>query len=288
MNSHKYRPLLFYVRCFLTTWAFWGSAIFLQKYDKKISLTLLLLGLISPAFVSIMTVFLSKNTSLKSDFKRKFSISRISVSNILIAIATFFAIVVISVLISLAFGQSISQLTFTNDFTFSISGFSALLTILLASVIEEIGWRGYGEDAIAAYCSWFKESIIFGAVWSLWHLPLFWVSGTYHFMLKELGIFYMLNFLISVMPLGFLTTWVYVKNNRSILASVIFHIFVNLMQERIGLSAQTKCIETFVLIIFAIAIVKHNKDIFIKKLDRLDTTVQSKSAAIASSRPKRQ
>ncbi len=270
MTAYKYRPWLFYARCFFATWAFWGSAIFLQNSAKNISLTLLLLGLISPALVSIMTVFSSKNTSLKLDFKRKFNISRISVSNILMAIVTFFAIVVISVLISLVFGQSIKQLSFTNDFTFSISGFSALLTILLASVIEEIGWRGYGEDAIAAYCSWFKESIIFGVVWSLWHLPLFWVPGTYHFMLKELGIFYMLNFLISIMPLGFLTTWVYVKNNRSILASVIFHIFVNLMQERIGLTAQTKCIETFVLIIFAIAIVKLNKDIFSNKLDRVD------------------
>ncbi len=270
MTAYKYRPVLFYARCFLTTWAFWGSAIFLQKYDKNISLTLLFFGLLSPAIISIITVFSSKNTSLKLDFKRKFSVSRISVSHILIGIATFFSIVVISVLISLAFGQSIKQLSFTKDFTFSISGFSALLTILLASIIEEIGWRGYGEDAIAAYYSWFKESIIFGIVWSLWHLPLFWVSGTYHFMLKELDIIYALNFLISVMPLGFLTTWVYVKNNRSILASVIFHIFVNLMQERIGLSAQTKCIETFVLIMFAVIIVKRNKDIFLSKLDTID------------------
>ncbi len=141
-----------------------------------------------------------------------------------------------------------------------------MLTILLASVIEEIGWRGYGEDAIAAYCSWFKESILFGLIWSLWHLPLFWVEGSYHFMLKELGIFYVLNFLVSVIPLGFLTTWVYVKNNRSIVATIIFHIFVNFMQEKIGITPNTKCIETFVIIIVAILVVKFNKDMFSKKL----------------------
>ncbi len=267
MIDYKYRPVWFYFRCFVLTWSFWLSAIFFKSLNENIILTLLLLGLFSPAVISIITVFSSKNRNLKSDFKNKFKLSRINGVNILIAIGTFFMIVSISILISLVFGQSIKQLYLTKDFTFSISGISALLTILLASIIEEIGWRGYGEDSIAMYCSWFKESIIFGFVWSLWHLPLFWVEGTYHFMLKGIGIIYVLNFLISVIPLGFLTTWVYVKNNRSIVASVIFHIFVNLMQERIGMTAQTKCIETFVLILVAIIIVKCNKEMFSEKLN---------------------
>ncbi len=266
MNSYQYRPVLFYCRCFLFTWGFWLSAIFSNHTYSNISLLLLLLGLFSPAFISVFTIFSSKNADLKLDFKNKFKLERVNGLNLLIAIVTFFVIVLISVLISLLFGQSITQLSFTKDFTFSVSGFSAFFTILLASVIEEIGWRGYGEDAIASYCSWFKESIIFGVIWSLWHLPLFWVSGSYHFMLKEMGIIYVLNFLVSVIPLGFLTTWVYVKNNRSILASVIFHIFVNLMQERIGLTAETKCIETIVIIVFAIIVVKLNKDMFSNKL----------------------
>ena len=88
------------------------------------------------------------------------------------------------------------------------------------------------------------ESVIFGFVWALWHLPLFWIQGTYHYGLRELGVFYVLNFLISVSSMGFLTTWVYVKNNRSMLACIIFHLFVNTMQEKIALTPQTKCVET--------------------------------------------
>ena len=137
-----------------------------------------------------------------------------------------------------------------------------MLTILLASVIEEIGWRGYGEDSVAQYMSWFKESIIFGCVWALWHLPLFWIPGTYHYGLRMLGIGYMLNFFISVVPFGFLTTWVYVKNGRSMLASIIFHLFVNFMQERIAMTPQTKCVETFIVMVVAAIIVLTNKDMF--------------------------
>jgi hypothetical protein len=78
--------------------------------------------------------------------------------------------------------------------------------------------------------------LIFGFVWGLWHLPLFWIAGTYHYGLRQLGIGYMLNFLISISPLGFLTTWVYVKNNRSMLACIIFHLLANTMQEKIAMT----------------------------------------------------
>ncbi len=109
------------------------------------------------------------------------------------------------------------------------------------------------------------ESVIFGFVWALWHLPLFWIQGTYHYGLRELGVFYVLNFLISVSSMGFLTTWVYVKNNRSMLACIIFHLFVNTMQEKIALTPQTKCVETIVIFFAAAFIVLTNKEMFFEK-----------------------
>jgi membrane protease YdiL (CAAX protease family) len=102
-------------------------------------------------------------------------------------------------------------------------------------------------------------------VWALWHLPLFWIVGTYHYGLRELGIGYMLNFLISVSPLGFLTTWVYVKNNRSMLACIIFHLFVNTMQEKIAMTPQTKCVETIVVFVAAALVVCTNREMFFEK-----------------------
>lgn len=185
--------------------------------------------------------------------------------SILAGIIGFMVIVILSILLSLLFGQSIDQFSFTEDFSFSIGGTSALLTILLAAVIEEVGWRGYGEDSVAAYFSWFTESIIFGFVWALWHLPLFWIEGTYHYGLRELGIGYVLNFLISVSPMGFLTTWVYVKNNRSMLACIIFHLFVNTMQEKVAMTPQTKCVETIIVFIAAALVVATNRKMFFEQ-----------------------
>lgn len=261
MEKYIYRPVRFYLITFACTWFWWLFAILL---NEGTGLYLgMFLGLVSPAVVAVVTVFTSKNKALINDFKKKLiGFYRIKPKYILIAVLIFAVIVTASIGTSVLFGGSINQLSFTEDFSFSIGGTSAFLIILLASCIEELGWRGYGEDAVGAYNSWFKESIIFGCIWSLWHLPLFWIPGTYQYGLKEMGIMYVINFLLSVIPLDFLQTWVYVKNNRSMLATIIFHLFINIMQGKINMTPETKCIQTIFVVIAAIIIVVINKEMF--------------------------
>lgn len=261
MEKYIYRPVRFYLITFACTWFWWLFAILL---NEGTGLYLgMFLGLVSPAAVAVVTVFTSKNKALTNDFKKKLiGFYRRKPKYILTAVLIFAVIVTASIGTSVLFGGSINQFSFTEDFSFSIGGTSAFLTILLASCIEELGWRGYGEDAVGAYNSWFKESIIFGCIWSLWHVPLFWIPGTYQYGLKEMGIMYVINFLLSVIPLDFLQTWVYVKNHRSMLATIIFHMFINIMQEKINMTPETKCIQTIFAVIAAIIIVALNKEMF--------------------------
>jgi membrane protease YdiL (CAAX protease family) len=72
----------------------------------------------------------------------------------------------------------------------------------------------------------------------------------------------MANFFVSVMPPGFMVTWVYVKNDRSIFATMIFHFFVNLLQEKIAMTQTTKCVETLVLFTAAAVVVACNRGLF--------------------------
>lgn len=171
-------------------------------------------------------------------------------------------IVVFSILLSLLFGQSLKQFSFTDDFSFTGVGIgTAFVTITLASIIEEVGWKGYCEDSIGQYMNWFWESLLFGALWSLWHLPLIFIQGTYQagLMVNPL---YVINFFISGIPLGYIITWVYLVSDRSILACMIFHLFVNFMQEKIAMTPETKCLETIVVIIATVIIVMCNKKMF--------------------------
>lgn len=260
-KSYIYKPTKFYIIVFALTWFFWALAIIFRKSPALF--IFMLLGLIMPASVAVVTVLSSKNAALKSDFKRKLlRFYRIKPLSLLLAIILFMSTGVISILISLLFGGSIEQLRFTEDFSFSISGVSSFLVIILASIIEEVGWRGYGEDAVGSYHNWFTESIIFGCIWAAWHLPLFWIDGTYHYGLHQLGPIYMINFLVSTIPFDFIQTWVYVKNRRSMLATIIFHMFVNITQEKLAMTPETKIIQTFVVIVVSALIVLTNRDMF--------------------------
>ena len=260
MKKYKYRPVLFFVLAYLFTWMFWIPAVFVPE---NIGIILMLIGLIAPAVISTIFVLASDSEALKQDLKNKvFGFYKVKWQNVILAIIVFAMIIVASILLSLLFGQSIEQFAFTEDFSFTGVGIAgAFITILVASIIEEVGWKGYCEDSIGDYMNWFWESMIFGVLWSLWHLPLLFIPGTYQagLMVNPL---YVANFFISGVPMGFIITWVYLVSDRSILACMVFHLFVNFMQEKIAMTPETKCVETIVATIATIVIVLANKEMF--------------------------
>ena len=125
MEKYIYRPVRFYLITFACTWFWWLFAILL---NEGTGLYLgMFLGLVSPAMVAVVTVFTSK-----------IGFYRIKPKYILIAVLIFAVIVTASIGTSVLFGGSINQLSFTEDFSFSIGSTSAFLTILLVSCIEEL------------------------------------------------------------------------------------------------------------------------------------------------------
>ena len=109
--------------------------------------------------------------------------------------------------------------------------------------------------------NWFWESMLFGALWSFWHFPLIFIKGTYQagLMVNPL---YVINFFVSAIPMGFIITWVYLASDRSILACILFHLFVNFMQEKIAMTPVTKCVQTLVVLAATVIIVLANRQMF--------------------------
>ena len=259
-GNYKYKPVLFFVLAYVFTWIFWIPAIYLPE---SISPLLMLVGLMAPAIVSTVFIMMSKSDALKQDFKNKMlGFYKVKWLNVLWAVIVFAIVIVCSIMLSLPFGQSLGQFSFTEGFSFTGVGIAgAFITITIASIIEEVGWKGYCEDSIGNYMNWFWESMIFGVLWSLWHLPLIFIQGTYQagLMVNPL---YVINFFVSGIPMGFVITWVYLESDRSILACMIFHFFVNFMQEKIALTPETKCLETIVITVLTVIIIMAKKDMF--------------------------
>lgn len=262
-KGYRYRPVYYFAMAYLFTWIFWIPAIFLPE---NIAMPLMILGLIAPAVVSTVFILCSGSDALKKDLKDKiFGFYKLKWLNVILSVIVFAMIVVCSILLSLVFGQSIDQFAFSDDFNFTGVGVaSALVTIIIASILEEVGWKGYCEDSIGNYMNWFWESVIFGAIWSFWHFPLLFIKGTYQAGLMVNPLF-VVNFFVSAIAIGFIITWVYLASNRSILACIIFHLFVNFMQEKIAMTPETKCVETIIVFIATVIIVIANKDMFFEE-----------------------
>ena len=259
-KKYRYRPVLFFALAYLFTWIFWIPTIFLPQ---NLGAVLMLIGLLAPGIVSTVFVLASGSKELKTDLKNKIiGFYKVKWGNVALAVVVFALIIVSSILLSTLFGQSLNQFAFTEDFSFTGVGIAgAFFTILIASIVEEVGWKGYCEDSIGNYMNWFWESMIFGVLWSFWHFPLIFIQGTYQagLMVNPL---YVINFFVSGIPMGFIITWVYLASDRSILACMIFHLVVNFLQEKIAMTPETKCVETIVVTIVTIIIVIAKKDMF--------------------------
>jgi len=265
---YVYKPFRFFLVVFAATWAFWITAAVLGRISglEYASTALMLLGLLVPATVALVMVLTSKNAALKQDLKAKLvSGSRIRVSVVLISIAVFIIVIAVSIVASTLFGQSWSQFSLVEGFSFSIGGVPTLLVLVLTAFLEELGWRGYGQDALASTMTWFRAACIFAILWSVWHLPLFFIPDTYQQGLLQESPWFMVNFLVSIVPLGFLFAWVYAKSNRSILACMFFHFTVNFLQEQIAMTQITKCVETVVLLVVVGIVVACDKKLFFSR-----------------------
>jgi membrane protease YdiL (CAAX protease family) len=83
-----------------------------------------------------------------------------------------------------------------------------------APVAEEIGWRGLALPRLLASRSALTSSLILGVIWALWHLPV--VLST-----PELRV--PVPFMLAVVPLSILTTWIFVHTRSSVFIAILFH-----------------------------------------------------------------
>jgi membrane protease YdiL (CAAX protease family) len=82
---------------------------------------------------------------------------------------------------------------------------------------EEFGWRGYALPRLQAKWNALISSIVLGVIWSVWHLPLWFLAGS-----SQQGSSFWL-FLASLVLTSILYTWLFNSGRGSILVAVIFH-----------------------------------------------------------------
>lgn len=87
---------------------------------------------------------------------------------------------------------------------------------------EELGWRGYALPALQRRWGWRVASLVLGATWALWHLPLFYSAGTAVQSHLPMGLF-----ALSAIASSVLFAWLFNRTHGSVLPVLVLHTAAN-------------------------------------------------------------
>ena len=268
ISDYHYKPIFYFFMTFLATYVLWfaGAYVSFQEGISKLAYLFLLPGLMAPFLISVVMIGRSKNSDLKTDFVNRLVNPRLIRPKMLPIIIFIMPLsVLVSIIISLSFEESISQFQLAEGFSFSSGFVPVLLLLLLAATFEELGWRGYAFDSLQSRYNYLTASIIFSLLWSLWHFPLIFVKDSYQYEIFHQNIWFGVNFFVSIIPMGVIISWICLKNRKSVIAAIVFHFIINMSQEMLDITQTTKCIQTVVLVMVAAVIVTFEKEMFLSK-----------------------
>lgn len=246
-------PWIFFVATYAWTWLFWGMAILLgANMETAMGLVLLLLGVMGPMVTGIGFTYLTRDKEGRRDYwKRIISFKRIPARWYLVIFLFVPVLNILAVLLDVLTGGSGATWgeAALNLVSNPLSIIPSILFATLIPFIEELGWRGYVLDRLQEKRSALVSSLILGVVWSLWHLPLFFVQGSYQAGLG-VGTLAFWLFIIGIVPISLVFTWIYNNTGRSTLAVILFHSMVNFTGELIALTERA---DTYSIVLWYVA-----------------------------------
>ncbi len=246
MNENNYArggalrsPWLFFAVTFALTWLFWLVAAGLGLgMDSAAGGLLLALGIMGPMVSGIGFTYLTRDQAGRRDYwKRITDFKRFGFVWYLIVFLLVPLLSGMAALIDVLLGGR-GAVWGEVILNFASDPWAILPSVLFSSIIpffEELGWRGYVLDRMQAKWSALRAGLILGGIWSIWHLPLFFIKGSYQ---NGLGVgtpaFWL--FMAGLVPLTVVFSWIFNNTNRSTLAVFLFHSMVNFTGELIAVT----------------------------------------------------
>ena len=254
-QSMVYHPTQFFLSTMLIACTALGTAAYMS-YQASLTyllFPLILLGMSSPSLAALLMFVRSKDIQLWNDFCARLRPGKIKLRFIPVTLLLMPCLVALAIIISTFFGYSLDQFSLAQLRDQALEGKNLLalfLTVFLSCSLEEIGWRGYGIDSLRNKYNLWRTSLIFASIWSLWHVPAFFIkNGYFQEEVWNLGMVYVATYFISLFPITILINWLYIKNNRSILIAIVFHTIMNLSYGLLQIQPFTRIIIMVLLLL---------------------------------------
>jgi len=220
-------PVKFFVLTFILSWLIWipldlSHFGIVFNIPEAISNLVRLLGVLMPATSALILTGVTGARGATRDLLARIFIWRVDGKWWLAAVAGQPALLVLATLIS----NLVSASKVIPEPMISTSAFIVnVIMLLIATLGEEIGWRGVALPGLQRKFSALKSSLIIGLMWAVWHVPFWLLLDTF----DQFGIGYLgLNFLF-VLPLTFYITWLFNNSQQSLLLPIMLHLTFNIV-----------------------------------------------------------
>jgi uncharacterized protein len=156
----------------------------------------------------------------------------------------------VALILNAALGGAVPPSPAAENVWLSIFIFGQIL-VVGGPLGEEFGWRGYALPALEHKTGWRWASLIVGGIWALWHLPLFYMSGTAQANMP------MAMFMASSVALSVIFARLSINTAFSVLPAIVLHWSINAWSWAIPVTPQNGVIQPYYLVmglVFAVAI----------------------------------
>jgi membrane protease YdiL (CAAX protease family) len=245
----------FFLVAFGFSWSFWIAAAVFGGGDESgvANKTLLYAGIPGPFVAACLLLYIGgANAAFRDFWRRIYEVERLAPRWLAAVLLIYPMITVLAVGLDWISGgplpdtEKLTKLLLDPILLLGSIGY----LFLLGPLPEEPGWRGYALDRLLMHCGAVTASIWLGILWALWHVPLFFVTGTYQ---HGIGFgtlaFWLFN--LTAVSGSILITWVYQYNERSIFSAILFHAVLNFTRDVLPLSDRTELIRTILLTLLA-------------------------------------
>ncbi len=213
-------PLItFFAATYAAAWTLWLPLVILQeRTPPALDFVLRVLGSSAPSAVAIMLVARLHGRGQVRRLLRRLLMGRVSIGWY-VAVVAVTALAVVAVWVSTRFGAPAPVVAVTTPGVLSVFLFSIFPGSAMG---EELGWRGFALPRLQTRRSALAASLIVGAVWGIYHLPLFLLRSP----TRPFALF--LPFALSCVIMSIFYTWMYNGTAGSLLIPVLLHAATNL------------------------------------------------------------
>lgn len=234
-SSARAGPWLFFVLVYGWTWLFWLLAAAMRvSAQSTTGRALVIAGLLGPMLGGVGFTYAARDPALWRDYwTRIIDVRRIPLRWAATIVLVAPVLMALAALLAVASGDDVAPaLIAARTAPFAAAplalGPFLLHVLIYGPVPEELGWRGYALDRLQVRFGTLSASLVLGALWAAWHLPLFFIRDMNPHYGEGAGSLWFWLFMAQVVAISVVYSFVFNNTRRSTLAAILLHVMTNI------------------------------------------------------------